>query len=261
MSGVQIVSFTAPAFHIPLYTSLDSSRKRYFSRHRQLIHPHPLGKSPPICILQSNSAVVELEITFKGTLLSGEYQWLGNLVNRSLLEPITFAADGTEAKGRTVTVRLERPTSSVGFRPLPWVFRGNLALRLYRLNSPSITSGALAQAIAEERVELELYLITEHLPKFYNGGIPLALLRWDEVLLSWMSSTSLTFYAHVVSTLHNSSWLQYQTEGGSMKYTAATAHYKGFWIDLFLSDLVSAISMCRTPFCPQTPPAQRYHEI
>ena len=142
---------------------------------------------------------------------------------------------------------VEAPPNSDGSkRSLPFVFKGSLTWKLSWTDAGKPKDYSIT-------TNLELYVLPPWLPKVFDAGVPLGLLRYDSLLPAWMRlyDTSKPGYSNdwpsfVVRALFYDRKLWYDTFSGASTY-CSFANYsysaKGYapstscWIELWLSDM------------------------
>lgn len=229
---------------------VDNVRTCYFSQEPIVHFPQPAPIQPVAYLGRANSKFI-LKLAFKvrpGSVAPvPPSQYECQVLQASERRPVT--ADPTLAS-QTVELPFTPPVVGTVVRDLPWVFQRSLKLVVY--------DGASSVVVTSADFAVEIYVLHHNLPDFFtNGGVPLSLLRSDTFLPKWLTAQNDTdtdmdrpldsddWPACVVKALFRDQRLTYNgTAAGAPKYTSQnTASMRTgcpLWLDLFMSDIVSA---------------------
>jgi hypothetical protein len=240
--NVSRVSTRSSDFPIVEYIGIE--RKLYFTTEPQVLYPLQGEKPTPVALLRTlappapggTATTAGLEIDFTAKLPAGGYRWRALLGDVELMS-FNFLMPAADPS-RTVTMNLAQPfqppLTKGNPRPVPWVFKREITLRLERVHDP------MHPVEKPITFQVEIYVLSELLPPFFqNQGVPLALLRFPSFLPAWMESVGTDWPAFVISAIFNHPKITYDNTASTSRYQNSNFwNLPAFWLDLWLSDMV-----------------------
>ena len=247
-----IKSITVSKLEYPLYDHLSNPSKCFFALEPTTIwnagDVDDKGRQRAFPAALSRNATHEVKISPAGLAvlpgLTPPYTVTAKLGTMDVFDsqPVTDIVTGVKA------LNLIQPTINGQPKSLPWVFYGdfNWTFKGSKKDQPQYTCSTA----------VEIYVLPAHLPPFFQrSGIPLALLRLQWYLATWMRTTeaptgkpALNWPSFAVNALFTDPRLEYDVWRGACKYISWNSSYSldtlfacnigvDCWLDLWLSDL------------------------
>ena len=247
---IQTVTVDAPRY--PLYDHLVNPPKCYFSLSPAIIWDitnvdpkSQLTKEFPVSLDMGSTFDINLSAAGLTAIsaLKPPFTVSATLNN---FDVFTFnSASIAELQATLKKLRMLQPTYQGKPKTLPWVLDGDLTwtFKGSKADDPKYTCITY----------IEVYVLPPHLPPyFFDSGIPLALLRLEAYLPTWMHTaekTSLDWPEFAIQTLFSDPRLEYETFNGASSYITLGGNFSSFTdafannegvdcrLDLWLSDI------------------------